>query len=114
MKTNGPDILNISHHRCTPNLIKNDLKEKIHVIKKRVVQEDKTVSEIYREEMLELYSKGIEYAAEIPMMSSMKSILHRHRNAAQGGEPSTAADIILSPDMTMMEDGTNFWWQILR
>ncbi|KAG8180590.1 hypothetical protein JTE90_018208 [Oedothorax gibbosus] len=60
------------------------------------------------EEMSQLYSKGIEYAAEIPMMSSMKSIQHRYRNAAQGGEPSTVADIILSADMTMMEDGTNF------
>ena len=79
-----------------------------------LAQPDKSVSQVYHEVLGQSVStlradRAIEeISVALPTLANVKSSLHSVRAAARPPLPSSLADIVLSADLTMTQDGERF------
>lgn len=110
LKTKNGELLSVSEHLCKPNLAEVDIKKQQLNCKKRARETDCNISTIYKEEMGQLFDRGFDFVAEVPLFTTMKTTLYRNRRKEQGhsSEPSSAGEIVFSDQSLLMKDGSSF------
>lgn len=110
LKTKNSQVISASEHKCKPNLVQLEVKIHKENAKKRARESDQAISKIYREEMGALFDRGYDFVCDVPLLSSIKSNLYRHRQEANGvsSEPKYAAEIEIPERFLLMNDGSSF------
>lgn len=109
MKSKYGSVLEEFEHICKPDEAAVEVKQKLSSIRKRAREEDLPISDIYQQEMMPLFHKGLDFVTELPLLTSVKSGLYRARRISQGiqKEPSSALEIEIPNELLLMNDGDN-------
>lgn len=103
-------ILKTSDHTCEPNIAKNEVEMCIAKTKKRAREEHTAIPQIYRQEMISVKDRGLDFVTQIPSFVSVKHSLYNARHSALGihALPSRRQDIIIPDkfkDFVLLDDG---------
>ncbi|GBO21182.1 hypothetical protein AVEN_113977-1 [Araneus ventricosus] len=110
LKSKDGKVLHVSSHVCVPDVAATEVAKKLCTIKKRVREEDQSVSKIYLQEMSPLLNRGYDYVENIPTLPAVRAQLYRIRRKEQGTaiEPKNSQEIEIMDDDVIMEDGSSF------
>lgn len=76
------DILEEKTHLCVPSVATNEVQVSLFKAKKRAREESTPVSQIFRQEIMNVQDAGLDLVVEIPTFSSVKDALYRQRHKA--------------------------------
>lgn len=110
LKTKEREVLSVSEHICKANVAEIEVNKHFASMKKRLREEQDTVKNIYKEEIIPLFNRGYEFVTEIPLFSAIEPNLHRIRRRHQGTsiEPIQASEVQLPQAILQLQDGGSF------
>lgn len=98
------EILRRTDHKCLPNVAQEDVDICLSQAKKRAREEIRSsVPQIFEEEMVPVFSKGLEFVTEIPNFRSIKGRLYDARRKTLGIQSFKSRKEIVLPS-TLTED----------
>lgn len=80
--TNGDRVIREKTHKCTPNVLENEIKIRISDCLRRVEKDTTPISDIYAEVVKEFNDSEYNRNGQMPPFKHFKSMLYRHRNKA--------------------------------